>query len=48
LNRIQIQLSDARISEVNALINYRLALLEMKIQSLWNFEEDRSALDIDK
>lgn len=42
----QIQLSQKKIDEVAALINYRLALLEMKIQSLWDFERVRSVVPV--
>jgi outer membrane protein TolC len=39
-------LSDAQLSELNALINYRLDLLDLKIKSLWDFENDAPALEI--
>lgn len=42
LNRYQTQLSEKKASLSNALINYRLELLNMKIQSLWDFENNRS------
>ncbi len=42
LNRYQNQLSEKKADFSNALINYRLELLNMKIQSLWDFENDRS------
>jgi len=44
LEYYQTQLSQKRLDEVTALINYRLALLDMKILSLWDFENDRSVV----
>ncbi|HUV35988.1 MAG TPA: TolC family protein [Patescibacteria group bacterium] len=44
LNLQQIQLSEKKMQEVSALINYRLALLELKIQSLWDFERNESVV----
>jgi outer membrane protein len=44
LNLQQEQLSASKINIVNALINYKLALLDMKIQSLWDFERKKPAL----
>ncbi|NOX18845.1 MAG: TolC family protein [Chlorobi bacterium] len=41
LQRFQTQLSQAKLSKVQSLINYKLALLDMKIQSLWDFENDK-------
>ena len=38
LNRYQTQLSEKKMDLSNALINYKLELLNMKIQSLWDFE----------
>ncbi|MBN1163130.1 MAG: TolC family protein, partial [Candidatus Krumholzibacteriota bacterium] len=40
LNDYQNQLSEAKLNEVAALIQYKLGLLDMKIQSLWDFEND--------
>jgi outer membrane protein TolC len=34
----QLQLSQQKLNEVSALINYRLALLDIKIRSLFDFE----------
>lgn len=39
-------LSNARLSEVNDLISYRLQLLDLKIQSLWDFENDRPVVTL--
>jgi outer membrane protein len=41
----QLQLSQQRLSLVQALINNRLALLDLKIRALWDFEANRSILD---
>ncbi|MFC2088540.1 TolC family protein [Calditrichota bacterium] len=49
LNQFQNQLSQKKIGLVNALINYKIALLDLKIQSLWDFERNESVLkDLDK
>lgn len=42
LERYQNQLSQKKMDLANALINYRLELLNMKIQSLWDFENNTS------
>ncbi len=42
LERFQNQLSQKKMDLANALINYKLELLNMKIQSLWDFENGRS------
>ena len=44
LELFQNQLSEKRMGLVNALINYKIALLNMKIQSLWDFEKDISVV----
>ncbi len=44
LNLQQIQLSEKKMQEVSSLINYRLALLELKIQSLWDFGRNESVV----
>ena len=41
----QIQLSEQRLGEVQALISYRLALLDIKVLSLFDFETNRSIID---
>ena len=41
----QLQLSQQRLSLVQALINNKLALLDLKIRTLWDFENNRSILD---
>ncbi|MBN2185060.1 MAG: TolC family protein [Candidatus Krumholzibacteriota bacterium] len=45
LNQYQNQLSEERLNKVSALIQYKLHLLDMKIQSLWDFEKNRSLVD---
>ena len=42
LDRFQNQLSQKKMDLANALINYKLELLNMKIQSLWDFENGSS------
>ncbi len=42
LERYQNQLSQKKMNRANALINYKLELLNMKIQSLWDFENNSS------
>ncbi|MCK4753624.1 MAG: TolC family protein [Calditrichia bacterium] len=44
LNLIQNQLSQRKIGLVNAMINYKLSLLDLKIESLWDFEKNQPAL----
>ncbi|MBT4483481.1 MAG: TolC family protein [Candidatus Latescibacteria bacterium] len=44
LNNFQTQLSQKKTGHIQALINYKLALLDLKIQSLWDFELNQSAL----
>jgi len=44
LNLFQTQLSEKKIGLVNALINYKIELLNMKIQSLWDFVQDASVV----
>jgi len=45
LNLFENQLSEKKIGYIEALINYKLALLNLKIQSLWDFEKDRAVLN---
>ncbi len=42
----QLQLTQEQLDEVQALINYKLALLDMKIRTLWDFENNLSVIDI--
>ena len=39
-------LSSARLSEIRSLINYRLQLLDLKIKSLWDFENDQPVITL--
>ncbi len=39
-------LSDARLGEIQALINYKLQLLDLKIKSLWDFENDQPVVTL--
>jgi len=41
----QLQLSQQKLSLVQALINNKVALLDLKIRTLWDFENNRSVLD---
>ncbi|HDP98940.1 MAG TPA: TolC family protein [bacterium] len=41
LNLFQNQLSQAKMSKINALINYKLELLNMKVLSLYDFERNQ-------
>ncbi len=45
LNQYQNQLSQAKIDLMTSKINYKLELLNLKIQSLWDFEANISVLD---
>ncbi|MCG8309542.1 MAG: TolC family protein [Cytophagales bacterium] len=42
LNLFQTQLSEQKLSLTQALIDYKLELLNMKIQTLWDFDRDMS------
>lgn len=42
LDRSQEQLSQSQISYTNALISYKLELLNLKIQTLYDFEKKMS------
>lgn len=44
LNLYQTQLSNKKISYAQALINYKIELLNMKIQSLFDFERNQAIL----
>lgn len=41
----QLQLSQQRLNQLQSLISYKLALLDIKIRSLWDFENNRSVID---
>jgi outer membrane protein len=42
LNLFQTQLSESKNNLVNAMINYKLLLLDMKVKALWDFEKDQA------
>jgi len=42
----QLQLTQEQLDEVQALINYKLALLDLKIRTLWDFEKNMPVLDL--
>jgi outer membrane protein TolC len=44
LNQYQIQLSQAKTGLVSALVNYQIELLNMKVQSLWDYRTDQPVL----
>ena len=44
LNLFQIQLSDAKIQLTDSIINYKLALLNLKIQSMYDFARNESVV----
>ena len=44
LNQYQIQLSQAKSGLVSALVNYRIELLNMKVQSLWDFRTNEPVI----
>ncbi len=44
LELFQTQLSESKLNRVNALISYKLELLNMKIQSLWDFEKNEAVI----
>jgi outer membrane protein TolC len=45
LNDYQNQLSREKNLKISALIQYKMYVLQMKIESLWDFENNCSALD---
>jgi len=47
LSRFQEQLSDEKNNLTNSIIDYKLELLNMKIQTLWDFEKDASIYPTD-
>ncbi|MFC2117375.1 TolC family protein [Bacteroidota bacterium] len=47
LNQFQNQLSLSKTSYSNSLINYKIELLNLKIQSLWDFEKNTSYIPED-
>lgn len=47
LQQYQKQLTDARQAYTNSIISYKLEILNLKIQTLWNFETNTSYLPAD-
>jgi len=48
LRLFQDQLSQSKLDLVNALIDYKIELLNMKIQSLWDFQKNRSVVEVNQ
>jgi outer membrane protein len=48
LNLFQNQLSQKKIDLVNAMISYKIYLLDLKIESLWDFEGNRAVILIEE
>ena len=46
LGQYRQSLSNAKLSEIRSLINYRLQLLDLKIKSLWDFENDQPVITL--
>jgi outer membrane protein TolC len=46
LNLFQNQLSGKKLSLISALIDYKIELLNMKIQSLWDFEKNQPVVPV--
>ncbi len=44
LQQFQSQLSEAKLNKINALISYKLEILNMKIQSLWDFQTNQPVI----
>ncbi len=42
----QLQLSEEQLNEVQALINYKTALMDLKVRTLWDFEKNRSIVEV--
>lgn len=47
LQQYQTQLTSARQAYTNAIISYKLELLNLKIQTLWDFENNKSYLPVE-
>ena len=46
LGQYRQSLSNARLSEIQSLIDYKLQLLDLKIKSLWDFEKDQPVVTV--
>ena len=47
LQQYQTQLTNAKQAYTNAVISYKLEVLNLKIQTLWDFESNKSYLPVD-
>jgi outer membrane protein TolC len=47
LNLVQNQLSQRKIGLINAMISYKMDLLDLKIESLWDFEKNQPVFIMD-
>ena len=47
LQQYQTQLTTAKQEYTNAIISYKLELLNLKIQTLWDFETSQSYLPVE-
>ena len=47
LQQYQTQLTNAKQEYTNAIISYKLELLNLKIQTLWDFENNKSYLPVE-
>ena len=47
LKNQQTQLTDAKNALTDAIISYKLRLLDLKIQTLWDFKTNTSYLPVD-
>ena len=47
LQQYQTQLSNAKTEHTNSIIQYKIELLNLKIQTLWDFQTDTSYLPVD-
>lgn len=47
LQQYQTQLTEAKQAHTNAIISYKLELLNLKIQTLWDFENNKSYLPVE-
>ncbi len=48
LNLVQNQLADKKINLINAMITYKLNLLDLKIESLWDFEKNKPVFELNE
>ncbi len=47
LNLVQNQLSQSQMGLINAMISYKMALIDLKIESLWDFEKNEPVVIFD-